>query len=54
MTQLDVEIHAWNAHATGCRHAVGSADTHRALCDSAQRIWNRIITEAGKLAAATR
>lgn len=50
MTELDKAIANWESHRTGCRHAVGSAGTHRALCDTAQRIWNDIIRAAAALA----
>lgn len=46
MNALDIAIASWNAHATGCRHAVGSADGHRATCDTARRLWIDLIREA--------
>ena len=46
MNELDIAIESWNAHRTGCRHAILSGDAHRASCDTAQRIWNEIVRAA--------
>lgn len=52
MNDLDIAIASWETHRTGCRHAVGSAETHRALCDTAARIWQEIIRTAARINAA--
>ena len=46
MDELDLAIESWNTHRTGCRHAITSADTHRATCETAARLWAAIIRAA--------